>query len=337
MRKKFRILAALMALCLGAAILSGCAGSASSASSAGASGEEKSLRVVATIFPVYDWARQVVGDLPGVELVWLQDTGVDLHSYQPSAADLLNLSSCDLFLYVGGESDSWVAGALEEAVNPDLQALNLLEALGDKARPETLTEGMQAEEDHDGHDHDHEEEETADEHIWLSLRNASLLTGALADALGRLDPDNADAYAANAAAYQAQLAGLDAEYQAAVEGASASAPLFGDRFPFRYLADDYGLEVYAAFPGCSAETEASFETVAFLADKVDQLGLPAVLTIEGSDQRVAQTIIQNTAAQNAALLRLDSMQGTTAQDAADGASYLSIMESNLAVLKTALA
>ena len=337
MRKKFRILAALMALCLGAAILSGCAGSASSASSAGASGEEKSLRVVATIFPVYDWARQVVGDLPGVELVWLQDTGVDLHSYQPSAADLLNLSSCDLFLYVGGESDSWVAGALEEAVNPDLQALNLLEALGDKARPETLTEGMQAEEDHDGHDHDHEEEETADEHIWLSLRNASLLTGALADALGRLDPDNADAYAANAAAYQAQLAGLDAEYQAAVEGASASALLFGDRFPFRYLADDYGLEVYAAFPGCSAETEASFETVAFLAGKVDQLGLPAVLTIEGSDQRVAQTIIQNTAAQNAALLRLDSMQGTTARDAADGASYLSIMESNLAVLKTALA
>ena len=339
MRKKFRILAALLAVCLGAVILSGCAGSPSSAPSvpAGdAAGEGKTLRVVATIFPVYDWARQVVGDLPGVELVWLQDTGVDLHSYQPSAADLLNLSSCDLFLYVGGESDSWVEGALEEAVNPDLQALNLLEALGDKARPEELTEGMQAEDDHDGHDHDHEEE-AADEHIWLSLRNASLLTGALADALGRLDPDNADAYAANAAAYQEQLAALDAEYQAAVENASASALLFGDRFPFRYLADDYGLEVYAAFPGCSAETEASFETVAFLAGKVDQLDLPAVLTIEGSDQRVARTIIQNTAAQDAALLRLDSMQGTTAQDAAGGASYLSIMESNLAVLKTALA
>ena len=339
MRKKFRILAALLAVCLGAVILSGCAGSPSSAPSvpAGdAAGEGKTLRVVATIFPVYDWARQVVGDLPGVELVWLQDTGVDLHSYQPSAADLLNLSSCDLFLYVGGESDSWVEGALEEAVSPDLQALNLLEALGDKARPEELTEGMQAEDDHDGHDHDHEEE-AADEHIWLSLRNASLLTGALADALGRLDPDNADAYAANAAAYQEQLAALDAEYQAAVENASASALLFGDRFPFRYLADDYGLEVYAAFPGCSAETEASFETVAFLAGKVDQLDLPAVLTIEGSDQRVARTIIQNTAAQDAALLRLDSMQGTTAQDAAGGASYLSIMESNLAVLKTALA
>lgn len=344
MRKKNRILAALLAVCLGAMLLAGCAGSTSSThstSSAAPAGDAdppagQTLRVVATIFPVYDWARQVVGDLPGVELVWLQDTGVDLHSYQPSASDLLILSSCDLFLYVGGESDSWVESALAEAVNPNQQTLNLLDVLGDKALPEELTEGMQAD-DHEGHDHDHEDEEAPDEHIWLSLRNASLLTGALADALGRLDPANADAYAANAAAYQAQLAELDAEYQAAVEGASVSALLFGDRFPFRYLTDDYGLEVYAAFPGCSAETEASFETVAFLAGKVDQLGLPAVLTIEGSDQRVAQTIIQNTAAQDAALLRLDSMQGTSARDAAGGATYLSIMESNLEVLKAALA
>lgn len=346
MKKKHRILAALLAVCLGAMLLAGCAGSPSaphSPSSAAPAGDADApdgepLRVVATIFPVYDWARQVVGDLPGVELVWLQDTGVDLHSYQPAASDLLTLSSCDLFLYVGGESDSWVEGALAEAVNPNQQTLNLLEALGDKALPEELTEGMQPEDDHDGHDHDHDEDEEApDEHIWLSLRNASLLTGALADALGRLDPANAEAYAANAAAYQTQLADLDAEYQAAVEGASASALLFGDRFPFRYLTDDYGLEVYAAFPGCSAETEASFETVAFLAGKVDQLGLPAVLTIEGSDQRVAQTIIQNTADKDAALLRLDSMQGTSARDAAEGATYLSIMESNLDVLKAALA
>ena len=345
MRKKNRILAALLAVCLGAMLLAGCAGGPSSThstSSAAPAGDAdppagQTLRVVATIFPVYDWARQVVGDLPGVELVWLQDTGVDLHSYQPSASDLLTLSSCDLFLYVGGESDSWVESALAEAVNPNQQTLNLLDVLGDKALPEELTEGMQPEEDHEGHDHDHEDEEAPDEHIWLSLRNASLLTGALADALGRLDPANADAYAANAAAYQAQLADLDAKYQAAVEGASVSALLFGDRFPFRYLTDDYGLEVYAAFPGCSAETEASFETVAFLAGKVDQLGLPAVLTIEGSDQRVAQTIVQNTNGKDAALLRLDSMQGTSARDADGGATYLSIMESNLEVLKAALA
>ena len=193
---------------------------------------------------------------------------------------------------------------------------------------------MQAE-DHEGHDHGDEDE--YDEHVWLSLKNASLLTGSIADALSQLDPDHADTYAANAAAYQAQLADLDAAYQAAVDAAPVHTLLFGDRFPFRYLTEDYGLEVYAAFPGCSAETEASFETIAFLAGKADELHLPAVLTIENSDQRVAQTIIQNTASKDAALLRLDSMQGTSADDAAAGTTYLSIMESNLDVLKDALA
>lgn len=339
--KKFQtIAAALLAVCLAGVLLAGCAGSSSGAASpSGSAGSDSgsdsdSLRVVTTIFPIYDWTRQVLGDVPGVELVWLQDTGVDMHSYQPSAEDMLKLSSCDLFVYVGGTSDSWVDGALKEAVNPDMKVLSLLEILGDNARLEELTEGMQAE-DHEGHDHGDEDE--YDEHVWLSLKNASLLTGSIADALSQLDPDHADTYAANAAAYQAQLADLDAAYQAAVDAAPVHTLLFGDRFPFRYLTEDYGLEVYAAFPGCSAETEASFETIAFLAGKVDELHLPAVLTIENSDQRVAQTIIQNTASKDAALLRLDSMQGTSADDAAAGTTYLSIMESNLDVLKDALA
>lgn len=339
MKKFYKIAAALLAVCLAGVLLAGCAGSSSSGSAAGSSapaqsGQDASLRVVTTIFPIYDWARQVIGDVPGVELVWLQDTGVDMHSYQPSAEDMLKLSSCDVFLYVGGASDSWVDGALKEAVNPDMKVLSLLEVLGDNARLEELTEGMQAE-DHEGHDHGDEDE--YDEHIWLSLKNASLLTQSIADTLAQLDPAHADAYAANAAAYEARLAGLDAQYQAAVDAASVKTVLFGDRFPFRYLTEDYGLEVYAAFPGCSAETEASFETIAFLAGKVDELHLPAVLTIENSDQRVAQTIIQNTASKDAALLRLDSMQGTSAQDVAAGTTYLSIMESNLDVLKAALA
>lgn len=332
-----KIAAALLAVCLTGVMLAGCSPSSSSAgtsSGPSSSGEEGQLRVVTTIFPVYDWARQVLGDVPGVELVWLQDTGVDLHSYQPSAEDILKLSSADLFVYVGGESDSWVDGALQESVNPEMKVLNLLEILGDGARLEELTEGMQAEEDHEGHDH--EEEEEYDEHVWLSLRNASLLTDSIAQAMIQLDPDHTDDYTANARAYQAQLAELDAAYQAAVEAAPVRTVLFGDRFPFRYLTDDYGLEVYAAFPGCSAETEASFETIAFLSGKVDELSLPAVLTIEHSDQRVAQTIVQNTKFKDAQLLRLDSMQGTSAEDAAAGASYLSIMESNLDVLKAAL-
>lgn len=339
MKKFHKIAAALLAVCLAGVLLAGCAGSSSSGPSAAPSGssqpqQDGSLQVVTTIFPIYDWARQVIGDVPGVELVWLQDTGVDMHSYQPSAEDMLKLSSCDVFLYVGGTSDSWVDGALKEAVNPDMKVLNLLEILGDNARLEELTEGMQAE-DHEGHDHGDEDE--YDEHVWLSVKNASLLTQSIADTLAQLDPDHADAYAANAAAYEAQLADLDAQYQAAVDAASVKTVLFGDRFPFRYLTEDYGLEVYAAFPGCSAETEASFETIAFLAGKVDELHLPAVLTIENSDQRVAQTIIQNTASKDAALLRLDSMQGTSAEDVAAGTTYLSIMESNLDVLKAALA
>ena len=339
MKKFHKIAAALLAVCLAGVLLAGCAGSSSSGPSAAPSGssqpqQDGNLQVVTTIFPIYDWARQVIGDVPGVELVWLQDTGVDMHSYQPSAEDMLKLSSCDVFLYVGGTSDSWVDGALKEAVNPDMKVLSLLEILGDNARLEELTEGMQAE-DHEGHDHGDEDE--YDEHVWLSVKNASLLTQSIADTLAQLDPDHADAYAANAAAYEAQLADLDAQYQAAVDAASVKTVLFGDRFPFRYLTEDYGLEVYAAFPGCSAETEASFETIAFLAGKVDELHLPAVLTIENSDQRVAQTIIQNTASKDAALLRLDSMQGTSAEDVAAGTTYLSIMESNLDVLKAALA
>ena len=339
MSKLKRTLAALAAACLTLALLAGCSPSHPRPEDAGAApapgtGSEAELRVVATTFPLYDWARQVLGQTPGIELVWLQDTGVDMHSYQPTAADMLLVSSCDLFLYVGGTSDSWVDDALQEAVNQDMEVLSLLDVLGSAARLEELTEGMQAaHEDHDGHAH---AEAEYDEHIWLSLRNAQLLTDAIADAMGRMDPAHAEDFAANAAAYGRQLAALDAEYQAAVDAAPVRTLLFGDRFPFRYLVEDYGLDYYAAFPGCSAETEASFETVAFLAGKVQELDLPAVLAIDHSDHRVAQTIAQN-AGNGAAVLTLDSMQGVSSEDVRAGATYLSIMASNLDVLKQALA
>ena len=336
MNKLKRTLAALAAACLTLALLAGCSPSApenTGAASAPGGGDENTLRVVATIFPIYDWAREVLGQVPGVELVWLQDTGVDMHSYQPTAEDMLLVSSCDLFLYVGGTSDNWVDDALQEAVNQNMEVVSLLDVLGDAARLEELTEGMQDDHDHDGHDH---EDAEYDEHVWLSLRNAEVLTGAIADAMGRLDPAHAEDFAANAAAYTQRLADLDREYQAAVDASPVHTLLFGDRFPFRYLVEDYGLDYYAAFPGCSAETEASFETVAFLAGKVKELDLPAVLAIENSDHRVAETIAQN-AGNGAKVLTLDSMQGVTSEDAAAGTTYLSIMESNLEVLKQALA
>ena len=295
----------------------------------------KALSVVTTIFPEYDWVSQIVGDNPGgVELTLLLDDGADPHSYQPTADDIVKISACDLFIYVGGESDEWVEDALEEAVNRKMLVVNLLDALGDAAKEEETVEGMQAEHDHD---HEHEEDEAEyDEHVWLSLRNAAALCGVIADALETLDPANGDVYAANAAAYVERLNALDAEYQAAVDAAPVKTLLFGDRFPFRYLADDYGLDYYAAFAGCSAETEASFETVAFLARKLDELGLSAVLTIESGDGKLARTIVESSSAASARILRLDSLQSTTAQELAAGASYLGAMESNLEVLKRAL-
>ena len=298
--------------------------------------EAGKIRVVTTIFPIYDWVREIAGDTGNTEITLLLDSGVDLHSFQPSAQDILKVATCDLFIYVGGESDEWAEDALAEAVNPDMVVISLVEALGENAKAEEIVEGMQAEEEEEEGEEGEEEEEEIDEHVWLSLRNAQVFTSAIADALVQKDPANADSYRANAEAYGAKLAALDAAYAGAVDSAAHKTLLFGDRFPFRYLTDDYGLTYYAAFAGCSAETEASFETVIFLAKKTDELQLPAVLTIEGKDHRIAETIISSTADKNRKLLTLNSMQGTTANDIAQGATYLKIMEDNLAVLKEAL-
>ena len=298
--------------------------------------EAGKIRVVTTIFPIYDWVREVAGDSENAEITLLLDSGVDLHSFQPSAQDILKVATCDLFIYVGGESDEWAEDALAEAVNPDMVVISLVEALGENAKAEEIVEGMEAEEEEEEGEEGEEEEPEIDEHVWLSLRNAQVFTSAIADALAQKDPANADSYRANADAYGAKLAALDAAYAEAVDSAAHKTLLFGDRFPFRYLTDDYGLAYYAAFAGCSAETEASFETVIFLAKKTDELQLPAVLTIEGKDHRIAETIIGSTADKNRKLLTLNSMQGTTANDIEQGATYLKIMEDNLAVLKEAL-
>ena len=327
--KRIRLLALVLAsvLCL------------ASAAAPAAAEEGKKLNIVTTIFPVYDWILQAAGGADHAEITLLLDSGVDLHSYQPTASDMLKIASCDVFVYVGGESDKWVEDALKGSVNPGRVVISLLDALGEDVRTEELVEGME----HHGHeedgnadeDHDHEEEE-ADEHVWLSLRNAQKLTSAISARLAEADPDHAEAYTANAAAYCERLAALDAQY-AEVTGASAyKTLLFGDRFPFRYLADDYGLAYYAAFSGCSAETEASFQTIVFLAQKMDELGLPAVLTIEGTSRKIAETVIRTTAGKNQKILTLDSMQSVTAADMQAGASYLSIMEKNLEVLREAL-
>ena len=503
-----KIITLVLALAMAVSLFTGC-GKKNNAET-GESDSNK-LSVVTTIFPEYDWVREILGGkAESTDLTMLLDNGVDLHSYQPTADDIVKISDCDLFIYVGGESDEWVKNVLKNAVNKKMKVINLLEMLGDSVKMEEIVEGMQedghdhghshdeqltendiedrtlsdfagawkslhpfllngdldrfcehrAEEDEDssttkdtywekykaswqcdaekisingdtitftyadgktvsaeyiyagyqpkrndegkirsvryqfettsadapkyvqfndhGHEpgeaehfhiyfgndgfdalmsgktnpffvkdalsvedildelmgHDHGEEK--DEHVWLSLKNAKTLVGAIADALQELDPDNKDTYAANASAYIEELSALDGAYQSAVDGAARKTVLFGDRFPFRYLVDDYGLSYYAAFAGCSAESEASFETVSFLAKKVDELKLPCVLTIEGKNHKLAETIVQSTAGKNQKVLTMDSMQSMTSKDAANGATYLSVMEQNLSVLKEAL-
>lgn len=335
MKKFKRVFAVFFCLLLAAGILGGCGKAASSAASvpSASQSDEKPLKIVTTIFPEYDWVREILGDkADNAELTMLLDNGVDLHSYQPTADDIIKISDYDLFIYVGGESDGWVEDALKEATNKDMQVINLLDVLGEQVKEEEVVEGMEAEEE----ESEDEDEPEYDEHVWLSLKNAETLCNAINDALETIDPANKDVYAANAAAYLEKLTALDSEYQSMVDNAARKTVLFGDRFPFRYLVDDYGLNYYAAFVGCSAETEASFETVSFLSGKVDELGLPCVLTIEGAQHKIAETIVQNTAEKNQSILTLDSMQSTTSTDVANGTTYLSVMESNLDVLKQAL-
>ena len=505
MKKIFTI---FLALTMAVGLLAGCG--KKNAAEKGESDSNK-LSIVTTIFPEYDWVKEILGDkAESTDLTMLLSSGVDLHSYQPTADDIVKISDCDLFLYVGGESDGWVESVLKNAANRKMKAINLLEVLGDSVKTEEIVEGMQedghdhghshdeqltendiedrtlsdfagawkslhpfllngdldkfcehrAEEDEDssttkdtywekykaswqcdaekisingdtitftyadgktvsaeytyagyqpklddegkirsvryqfettsadapkyvqfndhGHEpgeaehfhiyfgndgfdalmsaktnpffvkdalsiedildelmgHDHGEEK--DEHVWLSLKNAQALCMTIADALCAIDPDNKDAYTANTSAYIEKLSALNGEYQSAVDSAARKTVLFGDRFPFRYLVDDYGLSYYAAFVGCSAETEASFETISFLAKKVDELKLPCVLTIEGAQHKIAETIVQNTTSKNQKVLTMDSMQSTTSKDVANGTTYLSVMEKNLSVLKEAL-
>ena len=308
-----RLFSALLAVLLLVSLLAGCAA---------APAEETSRpKIVTTIFPLYDWTKNLLGSrAEEVELIMLLDDGVDMHSFQPSVADMVTVSYCDLLIYVGGESDEWIEDAVAERANPDMIVLDLMEVLGERRLSEELVEGMEG-----------EAEDAPDEHIWLSLRNAELLCGAIRDALIELDGEHRADYESACEAYCAELRALDAAYCEAVHAAPRHTLIFADRFPFRYLTEDYGLDYYAAFSGCSAETEASFATVIFLAGKLDELGLKQLCVIETSDGKLARTVIENTKSRDLGVQTLHSMQGTVGEG-----DYLSVMEQNLEVIKEAL-
>lgn len=299
--------------------------------SCGTSSDDGKIDIIATIFPEYDWVMNVVGDKKeDINVKLLLDNGVDLHSYQPSFKDITSISKCDLFIYVGGESDEWVEDVLKDAKNKDMLTINLMDVLGDKKKEEELIEGMEGEEEEE------EEEVEYDEHVWLSLKNAELFVNTIADAIGKLDAENASYYKANATTYVANLVTLDAQYAAAVAAGSKNTVVFADRFPFRYLVDDYNLKYYAAFVGCSAEANASFKTIAFLAGKVDELGLNVILIIESSDGGIANSVKEATTNKNQQIMVMDSIQSATTKEYKSGRNYLSIMTKNLDVLKEAI-
>jgi zinc transport system substrate-binding protein len=299
----------------------------------------KKISIVAAIYPQYDWLKNVLGErADSVDLKLLIKNGTDLHSYKPSAQDIASIAGADLVVYVGGESDGWIEKALEATPKEGRIALNLMNALGDRVKEEEIVEGMQVEEEHH-HEHgeEHAEEAENDEHIWLSLKNAWILVNALAQSLSKVDTANSSIYTANAVIYNAKLWALDSEFTTAISGASQKTVLFGDRFPFRYLVDDYGIKYYAAFVGCSAESEASFETVTFLAGKMDSLQLPAIFTIDGSNGKIAHAILEaSKKSKETPVLVLNSMQSVTDEQIKAGADYLSMMRDNLEVLKKAI-
>ena len=300
------------------------------------------IKIVTTIFPEYDWVMNVLGDKKdAANVTLLLDNGIDLHSYQPTPKDIINISRCDLFIYVGGESDGWVEDALKQATNKNMKTINMMEVLGDAVKEEEVIEGMEEEEhdhDHDeGEEHDHDEEEVEyDEHVWLSLKNAQVLVNEIGKKLGEIDQENANYYQTNATGYVNSLKDLDARYAQAVAAGTKDTVLFADRFPFRYLVDDYNLKYYAAFVGCSAETEASFKTITFLANKVDELGLSVIFKIESSDGGIANTVKNATQSKNQTILTMDSIQSASTKEYKAGRNYLSIMEQNLTALTEAV-
>ena len=313
-------LCVLLAAVLAVSAFSGCTVQRNPAS------DDGKLHVVTTIFAPYDFARQVGGD--DVSVTMLLRPGCEVHSYEPTPKDIIAIRNADVFIYVGGESDAWVKTVLEGVDNPSLRVVTLMDCV--ELLDEETVEGMQTEK----HDHDHAADDAEpDEHVWTSPRNAARICRKLADTFAAADSARAAAYAQRCGDYVEKLNQIDAEFRDVVEHAARKTMVFADRFPLRYFADAYGLDYYAAYPGCADAAEPSAATVAFLIDKVRAEGIPVVFTIELSNGKLADTICEATGAKK---LEFATCHNVTAQAFADGATYLQLMERNVQALREAL-
>lgn len=283
------------------------------------------IKIVSTTFPPYDWAASVIGtsDSRTINSLVVKN-GLDLHNFQPSTADIVQISSADIFVFVGGESDQWVYDALKNVTNPNIKIINLMDLI--RKERQLLLEDC--EEDTD--------EVEFDEHIWLSLRNAKICVQAISDALCEKVPLSAEEFKKNTTDYLEEIDALDASFNSVVKTSAHNTLIFCDRFPFRYLTEDYGLNYAAAFDGCSAETEASFETIVKLSNSLNESGLNAVLVLENNDKKIAKTVIANAKKPTCDTFTLDSLQSTSLRDAFNGKTYIGTMRENLGTIKKAL-
>lgn len=346
---KRRLCTRLMAMILAAGI------AAAAATGCGVKQEEPDdgkLKIVTTIFPQYDFVRAIAGGTGAVNVRMLLSPGEEVHSYEPTPLDIKEIQNCDLFIYVGAENDVWVDRILENMGDKRPETLRLVD-LTETVEEESV-EGMMEEKGHDheeaheeeadhdheaGHEHSHsgdsshEAHEEADEHVWTSPVKAAEITEAIAQKMAELDPANADDYLANAQDYEAKILDLDAQFREITENAERKTLVFGDRFPIRYFAERYGLDYFAAFPGCSSESEPSASTLAFLIDKVREEEIPVVFSIEFSNGNIARAICEST---GAVQRTYNSCHNVTKEQMENGATYVSLMSENLEAVREAL-
>ena len=282
------------------------------------------ISVITTIFAPYDFARAIAGDK--ADVVMLLPPASESHSFEPAPQDIIKVQNCDVFIYVGGESDAWVGNILSSVDIGNMKIVTLMDCV--EMVEEEIVEGMEEEKDADG-----KEGVEYDEHVWTSPRNAKLIVQKISDAICEADVSNAPVYRQNTAAYLEKLDVLDAAFTAVVNQAARKTIVFGDRFPFRYFADAYGLKYFAAFPGCSTETEPSAQTVAFLIDKIKAEHIPVVFHIELSNRKMADTISEETGAK---VLLLHACHNVSRDDFINGVTYIELMTRNVEALKEAL-
>lgn len=293
--------------------------------------DDGKINIVCTEFPQYDWTKSIVQDSENVNLILLNTKGTDMHSFEPSADDIIKVAESDILILIGGEGDKWALDAVSD--NKKTTVINLLDLL-----KENEEHGVLAEHDHIAScDHSHEDaHESADEHVWMSIKNADFFIRKICEVLYEKDPQNAGFYKGSQKEIIGQLGELDYDFSQAIGEYEHPVIVVADRFPFKYLTDEYGIECFAAFPGCSADTDASPDTIIKLSKAVDEHNLKYIAVTENTSGKTAQAVINNTGNKNQQTVVIDSMQSVSLKDIENGATYIGIMKQNFEAMKKLL-